>query len=113
MLDTIALKQKFWEAMQIHKGRENAIPRDVILGTLQTWPGGEMLGDREMREWAVELNVASCDRGYFLINSQADLEAFEAYLRKKAIPLFERVKAMRAAYPEFAPEAGSQLRLGI
>ena len=72
-----------------HRGKENAIKRKTLLGGINCVYGLE-LTDRELRNIYCQLPVVSCDKGIFYPIRISEVEEFRVYLRKKALPLFER-----------------------
>jgi hypothetical protein len=96
---------------QYARGRENAMPRDRVLGHLRTFIGSAHIGDRDFRELYAGLPVCSCEGGLYVPKTAEDVDAFESYMRKKVVPHWERVKRVREAYPEFAPPRGEQMDL--
>lgn len=79
-----------------HRGKENAIKREDLLLCLNCGGYGdesylmENLTDRQLRNIYCQLPVVTCDKGIFWPVKIEEVEEFRAYLRKKAIPLFER-----------------------
>jgi len=84
-----------------HSGKENAITRYEFIEK-HSWilPGRGDLGlwfmtDREFR------NIyRTCDKGGFYPIRKEEILEYRDYLRKKAIPLFERWNRVRAAHPD-------------
>ena len=73
-----------------HRGKENAIKRRDLLGYVQHFE--PYLTDRELRNIYCQLPVISSEAGIFWPVRQTELWEFQAYLKKKAIPLFNRFK---------------------
>ena len=73
-----------------HRGKENAIKRKVLLTYAHYIE--PRLTDRELRNIYCQLPVVSSEAGIFWPIRQSELDEFEAYCRKKALPLFIRVK---------------------
>jgi len=71
-----------------HRGKENAIKRKDLLSYCQYFEPD--LTDRELRNIYCQLPVVSCDKGIFYPIRISEVEEFRVYLRKKALPLFER-----------------------
>ena len=85
-----------------HRGLERAVPREYVLSYIRQWD--EKITDRELRAaYSMMPEICSCDKGLYLPASTADLQEFERYMRKQALPHFERVKRVRGAYPHLAP----------
>ena len=74
-----------------HRGKENAIKRKTLLGGINCVYGLE-LTDRELRNIYCQLPVISSEAGIFWPIRKEELDEFEEYCRKKALPLFIRVK---------------------
>ena len=74
-----------------HQGKENAIKRKDLLAIINCVYDTE-LTDRELRNIYCQLPVISSEAGIFWPIRQSELDEFEAYCRKKALPLFIRVK---------------------
>ena len=74
-----------------HRGKENAIKRKRLLGGINC-VHGVSLTDRELRNIYCQLPVISSEAGIFWPIRQSELDEFEEYCRKKALPLFIRVK---------------------
>ena len=82
-----------------HKGKDNAIKRKdlLIYCNCVTHYGVPVflvgsLTDRQLRNIYTQLPVVTCDEGIFWPIRKEELDEFEAYCRKKALPLFIRVK---------------------
>ena len=79
-----------------HRGKENAIKRKELLCWCQCIePEMNMFGnltDRELRNIYCQLPLISSEAGIFWPIRQSELDEFESYIRKKALPLFTRVK---------------------
>ena len=86
-----------------HCGKEKSIKRGELLEYVH-WVYG-MVTDRELRNVYCQLPVISCDKGIFYPIRISELDEFESYIRKKALPLFIRVKMVM--------EEHENLRAGI
>ena len=77
-----------------HKGKENAITRKELLFWCRSYCGEHslFLEDRKLRSIYSQLPVVACDKGIFWPIRTSEVEEFREYLKKKAIPLFERWK---------------------
>lgn len=73
-----------------HRGKENSIKRGDLLEYIH-WVFGS-LTDRELRNIYCQLPVISSEAGIFWPIRQSELDEFEKYCKKKALPLFLRVK---------------------
>ena len=73
-----------------HRGKENAIKRRELLDYIHHFE--PYLTDRELRNIYCQLPVVSSETGIFWPIRKEELDEFEAYCRKKALPLFIRVK---------------------
>lgn len=89
------------------RGRSGAVPRARIHATLEG-PGSEAartfadLSDRAFRKLTEELCAAgypawASEEGYYAGETRADLLAYQAYLRKKAMALLRRRRTARWA----------------
>lgn len=74
-----------------HRGKENAIKRKDLLAFMHAYGDPEMT-DRELRNIYCQLPLVSSSDGIFWPIRQSELDEFEEYCRKKALPLFMRVK---------------------
>jgi len=89
-----------------HSGKENAITRHEFIekhswilpsrGDLGLW----FMTDREFRQIYSQLPIVTCDKGGFYPIRKEEILEYRDYLRKKAIPLFERWNRVRAAHPD-------------
>ena len=83
-----------------HRGKENAITRKELLSYCNSYAYRQYpffrgtFTDRQLRIAYSQLPVASCNTGIFWPIRQEELYEFQAYLKKKAIPLFKRYKMM-------------------
>lgn len=75
---------------KVHQGKENSIKRRDLLIFAHLY--NPDLTDRELRNIYCQLPVISSEVGIFWPIRQSELDEFEAYCRKKALPLFNRVK---------------------
>ena len=89
-----------------HRGRENAISRDDLREKLRVW--SVVISDRSLRDFYSKLPVCTCDQGIFYPIRPQELEEYQAYLKSKAIPLFDRWKMVAQAHPHLVPERGEQ-----
>jgi len=90
-----------------HSGRENAITRDKFMSKHVP---AFIISDREFRNIYSQLPIVTCDRGGFYPVRKEEILEYRDYLRKKAIPLFERFKRVCNAHPELADDV-EQLEL--
>lgn len=81
-----------------HSGRENAITRDRFL--MRYFP----ISDRHFRNAYSQLPICTCDKGGFYPIRKEEIEDFREYMKKKAIPHFERFNRVRDAHPELTGE---------
>ena len=94
-----------------HQGKENAITRKELLLycnhlAYEQYP--YLLGDfndRQLRNIYCQLPVISSEAGIFWPIRKEELDEFEEYCRKKALPLFIRVKMVMKEH--------GHLRVGI
>lgn len=73
-----------------HRGKENSIKRKYLLNYAHYFEPD--LTDRELRNIYCQLPVISSEQGIFWPIRKEELDEFEEYCRKKALPLFLRVK---------------------
>ena len=90
-----------------HQGKENAIKRKDLLTFIHLYEMGA-LTDRELRNIYCQLPVATCEKGIFWPVTPEEKEEFRIYLRKKAIPLFDRWKMFAKVH---CNDAGKQMEL--
>jgi len=88
---------------QLHEGKENAIKRIKLLEYCKYFQPD--LTDRELRNIYCQLPLVSCSDGIFWPIRKEELDEFEEYCRKKALPLFMRVKMVM--------EGHEHLRAGV
>jgi len=100
-----------------HSGKENAITRGnfVFKYNYQSlwenkWDRWPDITDRQFRQIYSQLPICTCDKGGFYPIRKEEILEYRDYLRKKAIPLFERFNRVRDAYPELAKDV-QQLEL--
>jgi len=74
-----------------HRGKENVIKRKTLLGGINCVYNVN-LTDRELRNIYCQLPVISSEAGIFWPIRKEELGEFQSYLKKKAIPLFNRYK---------------------
>jgi len=79
-----------------HSGRENVITREKFIN--RHWYFG--ISDRKFRNIYSQLPICTCDKGGFYPIRKEEILEYRDYLRKKAIPLFERFNRVRDAHPE-------------
>ena len=82
-----------------YQGKENAIKRKDLLAIINCVYDVE-LTDRELRNIYCQLPVISCEAGIFWPIRSSELDEFEEYCRKKALPLFIRVKMVFEEHKE-------------
>ena len=81
-----------------HQGKENAITRKELLSYCNQLANNrypdfwDFLTDRQLRNIYCQLPVATCNAGIFWPIRKEELYEFQTYLKKKAIPLFNRYK---------------------
>ena len=97
-----------------HRGKENAIKRKDLLSFCVKCGYGEYpyliasLTDRQLRNIYCQLPVATCEKGIFWPVTPEEKEEFRIYLRKKALPLFDRWKMFAKVH---CNDAGKQMEL--
>ena len=93
---------------QQHEGKENAIKRKELLTYCQYFEPD--LTDRKLRKLIKTIPIiCTSERGYFIAISKEESDYSIEYLRKKIYPLWEDIKNIQLAYPEFYQD--EQLRL--
>jgi hypothetical protein len=108
--------------MRHHKGRENAITRDLLAGELALFHID--ICDRDLREIYAKLPVCASDDGLFIPVRPEEVEEFRRYLLAKIPPAKanERIRIVITAYPKLgrlavaanpalAPDDGRQIGL--
>lgn len=83
-----------------HSGEENAITRTNFklkhLWRLE-W---HLYSDRQFRRIYSQLPICTCEKGGYYPIRTSEIEEFREYMKKKAIPHFERFNRVRDAHPE-------------
>jgi len=85
-----------------HQGKENAIKRKDLLIYCKHFES-EMM-DRKMRILVKTLTrqgICPCEGGYFYANLKEESDYSIEYLKKKIFPLWEDIKQIQEAYPQF------------
>ena len=100
VLDKIARK---------HRGKERAIRREDLLQYVQLFE--PTVTDRVLRNIYSKLPVCTCDQGIFYPIRESEMVDYQAYLKSKAIPLFDRWKMVAQAHPHLVPAKGKQMEL--
>ena len=99
-----------------HKGKERAIKREDLLRYLEKYDYS--LTDREMRAVVKSIErpgikgsqaILSCELGYYIPRTRDERDYAIQYLEKKAVPLFEDIKRIKKAYPDYV--SGRQMEL--
>ena len=80
----------------LHRGKENAITRDVLRESLKVW--GIDLTDRELRAIYAELPVVADSHGIYYPNTAAEVQAFYEYLQKRVKAEMARAARVRRAH---------------
>jgi len=94
-----------------YPGKENAITRKEFIrrhsgtGVVQL-----DITDRQFRQIYSQLPICTCDKGGFYPTRKEEILEYRDYLRKKAIPLFERFRRVCNAHPGLIDNEG-QLEL--
>lgn len=91
-----------------HRGKENSIKRKDLLTYVHNYGDPEMT-DRELRNIYCQLPVMSCNAGIFWPIRKEELDEFEEYCRKKALPLFMRVKMVMKEHEHLRAEIQKEL----
>ncbi len=92
-----------------HRGQANAIKRYKLLVFCQAYE--PELTDRKMRMLVKQIpRVCSCEDGYFIdAKSRSETDHSIEYLKKKIFPLWDDIKRIQQAYPEYY--SSEQMRL--
>jgi len=91
-----------------HSGKENAITRtSFIFRYLDDIMG---ISDRQFRQVYSQLPICTCSAGGFYPIRKEEILEYRDYLRKKAIPLFERFRRVCDVHPGLIDDEG-QLEL--
>jgi len=79
---------------KLYPGKESAITRSEFLSKLRsTFHHTHLyLSDRQFRQIYSQLPIVTCDKGGFYPIRKEEILEYRNYLRKKAIPLFNRFK---------------------
>jgi len=81
-----------------HRGKENAITREAFkLEYAMQIPD---FTDRIFRKIYSELPICTCEKGGFWPVRKIEILEYREYLKKKAIPLFERWQRVNKAHVE-------------
>ena len=88
----------------LYRGKENAITRRKFIVRHKWHPRYKPwrlphLSDRQFRQLYSELPIVTCEKGGFYPIRTEEILEFRGYLRKKAIPLFQRFNRVRDAHP--------------
>lgn len=83
-----------------HKGKENAIKRKDLLAFCQLYDSE--ITDRELRKTVKTIPIiCTFERGYFVATSKEESDYSIEYLKKKIFPLWEDIKNIQLAYPQY------------
>jgi len=55
-------------------------------------------------EMAAHPEICSCEGGYYYDGGKADVDYSIEYLKKKAYPLFKKIRSRKRAYPQYYPD---------
>lgn len=95
-----------------HRGRENVISREKLLKYCQDVNEKyKNMKDDTFRHIYNKLDICVCEEGLYWPIRPNEMEDFRIYLRKKAIPLFERWKRVAAAHPHLVSNEFKQMEL--
>lgn len=97
-----------------HRGKEKAITRKELLRYCNLHedkliPWFDDFTDRQLRNAYCQLPVISCNAGIFWPIRKEELDEFEEYCRKKALPLFTRVKMVMEKHRDLRPGIQKEL----
>jgi hypothetical protein len=100
-MNNFYISLRFMQFLSKHRGRENAVPREKILGHLKAYFPN--LDDRSFRELYIKQPICVCEDGLFAPNLDRPLEAKECYeYLLKRIPrdqAWARIKILLTYYP--------------
>jgi len=102
----------------LYCGKENAITRRKFIKRHRWHPKYKqwrlpIMSDRHFRQLYSQLPICTCDKGgYYPIRREEILE-YRDYLRKKAIPLFQRYDMVCQAHPELIDDEGQIELFGL
>ena len=103
---SVFLRDQIMRIMQGHRGRENAMPRKVLLAELRLYRPS--FTDRDCRELYSGLPLCSCPEGLFLPQTVAEVQEFKAYLSNGPggpIAAYRRCATIYAFRPDLIPPA--------
>jgi len=83
-----------------HSGKENAITRLEFISMHSRFGSPPFLyvTDRQFRQIYSQLPIVTCDKGGFYPIRKEEILEYRDYLRKKAIPLFNRYRQVYEAH---------------
>lgn len=85
-----------------HRGKENAIRRGELLRFCRLFD--PEITDREMRQIYSQLPVCTCEKGVFWPIRESEIDEYYSYLKKKALPLFQRWKRVAQVHRKLLSE---------
>ena len=91
-----------------HSGKENAVTREDFM--VRHVYAVFSISDRQFRQLYSQLPICTCDKGGFYPIRPEEILEYKEYLRKKAIPMFERFRRVCDAHPDLTDDEG-QLEL--
>lgn len=92
-----------------HRGKENAIKRKDLLTYVHAYGDPEMT-DRELRRTIKTIPIiCTFERGYFVATSKEESDYSIEYLKKKIFPLWENIKNIQLAYPQYYQDEQMEL----
>jgi len=93
---------------QDHQGKENSCKRRYLLNYAHYFDPD--LTDRKLRKIIKTIPViCTCERGYFIAISKEESDYSIEYLKKKIYPLWEDVKNIQLAYPQYYQDEQMEL----
>lgn len=89
-----------------HSGKENAVTRKKFMSNLMVKSIYTELTDREFRRIYSRIPICTCAKGGFYPIRKEEIKEFRIYLRKKAIPLFNRYRQVHEAHSDLMGDEG-------
>jgi len=94
-------KESIIELLKQHKGQEDAITVSEILAAIGSYEYGSCPVTRQQIKKAIEshcLPIGSCAQGYFIIETQAELNSYMVNLESRIKGITSRMKAVKRSF---------------
>jgi len=87
------------------KGWQNGMKKEAIINSLEYFIPWRFPNERTIRDILASMKeVASCGKGYYLVETDEDIiKQEEALINRHIIPIAIKIRDMRAAHPELFP----------